>query len=177
VEPEEVVQYETIEATDGIKSYRILQTACVCSIDEQKWLQIFVKERNTNNSNRSNKGIQDIYHEQWLYNAAFSPIWFDRIKAYKGYIDYEHFTVYFTDAELEEEFYLRYGYEPDEQPLFVKVRANIIEEVEVLDAGIREKSIKDFYIKYRNTGFIDIDEDELDALGAEPIKYAAACNS
>lgn len=188
VEPEEVVQYETIEAIDGIKSYRILQTACVCSIDEQKWLQIFVKERNTNknlnnnksnrsNSKGNNKPIQDIYHEQWLYNAAFSPIWFDRIKAYKGYIDYEHFTVCFTDAELEEEFYLRYGYEPDEQPLFVKVRANIIEEVEVLDAGIREKSIKDFYIKYRNTGFIDIDEDELDALGAEPIKYAVACNS
>jgi hypothetical protein len=83
--------------------------------------------------------------------------------------------------ELEEEFYLRYGYEPDEQPLFVKVRANIVEDIKEEEeekeeeTKIREKSIKDFYIKYKNTGFIDIDEDELEALGAEPIKYSVAC--
>lgn len=172
VDPEEVVQYETIEATDGIKSYRILQSACVCSIDEEKWLKIFVNERNQNNNRNQNKSIEQIYNEQWLYNAAFSPIWFDRIKAYKGYIDYEHGNVCFTTPELEEEFYLRYGYEPDEQPLFVKRRANIVKDIEKeTETNTREKSIKDFYLKYRNTGFIDIDEDELDALGVEPIKF------
>jgi hypothetical protein len=168
--PEEVVQYETIIATNGIKAYRILRNACVCSIDEHKWLQLFALERN-NVGSKSGK-VKDvinknIHNENWLYHASFSPIWFDRIKLHKGYIDYVNCVVHFTDSELEEAFYSIYDYEPDEQPLFVKIRTKMIEDSQ----EERRKTWKQFYEKYRNTGFIEIDCDELDALDEEPIKY------
>jgi len=163
VSPEEVVQYETIIATNGIKPYRILRNACVCSIDEQKWLGLFALESN----NKSGKVRQYMYNEHWLYYASFSPIWFDRIKMYKGYVDYVKCVVCFTDPDLEEEFYNNYDYEPDEQPLFVKVRTNIV----INEKQEQRKTWQCFYEKYKNTGFIDIDSDELDALNDEPLKY------
>jgi hypothetical protein len=165
VSPEEVVQYETIVVTDGLKSYRILRNACVCSVDEQKWLRLFALERNNNN----------IFNDKWLYNASFSPIWFDRIKMYKGYVDYVKCVVCFTDPELEEAFYNNYDYEPDEQPLFVKIRTKMVEdqneEQEQNEDQEERKTWQHFYEKYRKTGFIDIDCDELEALDEEPLKY------
>ena len=167
VSPEEVVQYETIFVTNGLKNYRILRNACVCSVDEQKWLRLFVLERNNNN----------IFNDKWLYNASFSPIWFDRIKMYKGYVDYVKCVVCFTDPELEEAFYNNYDYEPDEQPLFVKIRTKMVEEQEQNEKQEQNedqeerKSWQHFYEKYRKTGFIDIDCDELEALDEEPLKY------
>ena len=157
VEPEEVVQYETIEASDDLKSYRILRNGCICGIDDQKFLNLFSLER------RKIINLLVVYNENWLYHASFSPIWFDRIKMYKGYIDYEHQTVKFISDNWEEEFYSRYGYEPDEQPLSVKLKS-------ISDINC-EKNWIQFYEKYKKNGLIEIDEDELEELNAEPVVY------
>lgn len=171
--PEEVVQYETITinetSTPRLESYKILRHACICDIDEHHWMSLFRLERNKKDK-RTQKplSMREIYNDKWLYHASFSPIWFDRIKRYKGYVDYEKCVVNFTDIELEEEFYNNYGYEPDEQQLEVKIRAGI----EARDiTRHKPKTWIDFYEQYKNTGFIIMEIYELEAMNEEPITY------
>ena len=172
--PEEVVQYETITiretTTPRLESYKILRHACICDIDEHHWMSLFSLERNKKDK-RTQKplSLREIYNDKWLYHASFSPIWFDRIKEYKGYVDYKKCLVNFTDMELEEEFYNNYGYEPDEQQLEVKIRAGI--EAKDVTTTNKSKTWIDFYEQYRNTGFIIMEIDELEAMNEEPITY------
>ena len=157
VEPEDVVQYETIETSDDLKSYRILRNGCICSINDQKYINLFSLER------RKISNLLNVYNEEWLYHASFSPTWFDRIKMYKGYVDYEHKKVNFISDNWEEEFYSRYGYEPDEQPTSVKTKS--ISEINGDNTWIQ------FYEKYKENGLIHVDNDELEELNSEPIVY------
>ena len=60
------------------------------------------------------------YHNHWLYYASFSPIWKNRIEKYGGTICDEKKLVDFSDEDLEELFYSKFGYEPDEQPLEIQ---------------------------------------------------------
>jgi hypothetical protein len=70
----------------------------------------------------------DKYRMNWLYYAARSPIWLDRISEYGGVLDTEAKCVLFLDDDvaeddadsLEETFYLKWGLEPDEQPLEIQ---------------------------------------------------------
>jgi len=167
--PEDVVQYETITRTPALESYKILRHACICDIDEHDWMSLFRLERNKKDKKTQKPlSLREIYNDKWLYHASFSPIWFDRIKRYKGYVDYEKCVVNFTDIELEEEFYNNYGYEPDEQRLEVKIRAGI----EARDVTRHKpKTWIDFYEQYKNTGFIIMEIDELEAMNEEPITY------
>ena len=157
VEPEDVIQYETIETSCDLESYRILRNGCICGIDDQKYLNLFKLERHKVTD------LLEAYNEKWLYHASFSPTWFDRIKLYKGYVDYEHKAVKFISDDLDEDFYSRYGYEPDEQPLNVKSKS--ISNINCDNTWIK------FYEMYKNNGLIDVTNEELEEMDTEPIVY------
>jgi hypothetical protein len=168
VDPEEVVQYETIEAADNLKPYRILKQACICQIDQHSFQNLFQSFRNQKIKNGwTSRAVAEKYNDnwQWLYHAAFSPIWFNRIKAHRGYIDYQKNKVKFIDEDWEEAFYSKYNLEPDEQPLFVKENT--------LGKDVNLKSTwQQFFTTYKkNIGLIETDEDELEELNMEPLKY------
>lgn len=157
VKPEEVVQYETIETSEDIRPYKILRNGCICGINDNQFLNLFMLER------RNTKNLSETYNTKWLYHASFSPIWFERIQMYKGYVNYEKQQVKFVSDYWEEEFHNRYNYEPDEQPLIVKMKP-----ISDLDC---EASWNQFYEKYKKNGLIDVDEEELEELTSEPIMY------
>jgi len=176
VDPEEVVQYETIEAVDNLKPYRILAQACVCKIGSQPFLNLFQGFRNQavdtsikeKDRGWSCRAVTEKYNslDKWLYHAAFSPVWFSRIKSCKGYIDYVNQEVKFVDDDWEEAFYNKYGYEPDEQSLQTKENALNLTKDENTNCW------QDFFAKYKKDGLIDALDEEQDALNEEPMKYA-----
>lgn len=172
VDPEDVVQYETIEASENLKPYHILKQACVCQIDQHSFQNLFQSFRNQNIKNGlkekyddwSSRSILEKYSDNWLYHAAFSPIWFDRIKSCQGYINYQKNEVKFINEDCEEKFHSKHNLEPDEQPLFVKENA--------LGKNINlKRTWHQFFATYKNGGLIDTDEDELEELNSEPLKY------
>ena len=178
VDPEEVVQYETIEADDTLRPYKILAQACICKI-QNNWVNLFQGFRNTTHSTHkvidkekydgwTIDAVLEKYNSlnKWIYHASFSPMWFSRIRSCKGYIDYENQEVKFVSEEWEEEFHSKYNLEPDEQPLFVK--ENALKQIKDDNA----RSWQQFFAKYKKNGMIDALDEELDALNEEPIKYS-----
>jgi hypothetical protein len=61
-----------------------------------------------------------IYHSCWLVCASYSPIWAKRIAIHGGTVQGN--KVVFKNEVLEESFYTKYGYEPDEQSMEVQYR-------------------------------------------------------
>ena len=156
ISPEEIVQYETIDANNDLRAYRILQTACICGIDDLKHLSLFKLERD-----KLNKSLTDLYNDKWLYQASFSPLWFDRIKRHRGYVDYTKQTVEFVDEDLQQSFFTKYGYEPDEQPINIKEKSIMaIEKV---------NNWTSFYNTYNQNNLFKMDEDELEELNEDKI--------
>ena len=161
VEPESIIQYETIDATSSIiKHYKVLDIARICGIDDLKHLSLFRLERDTIKG--EDKQLKDIYFGNWLYHAAFSPVWFNRIKQYRGYVDYIKMTVEFVDEDVMQMFYLKYGYEPDEQSQHTTDKCLKIND------GINWKT---FYEKFKGNGLFLIDEDEIEELNNDKIRY------
>jgi hypothetical protein len=151
---ESLEQYKTITVTPV---YRTLATACKHGIDDDKMLSLFKLAR-TKETNLTEK-----YNTNWLYPASFSPGWFERIQKCKGYIDYMHQTVKFVTEEAEEEFYQKYGYEPDEQPLATKEKA--IGPIEKINTWAS------FYNKYKRNNLLNVLEEELEEFDATPLVY------
>jgi len=60
--------------------------------------------------------------DHWLFYASKIPLWEHRILQYKGTIDKETRQVIFENDDLMEEFFEKYGYEPDEQPIEIQRR-------------------------------------------------------
>jgi hypothetical protein len=60
--------------------------------------------------------------DNWLFYASRNPLWENRIVKHKGTINTEFKTVVFETHDLAEEFYAKYGYEPDEQSIEVQRR-------------------------------------------------------
>jgi hypothetical protein len=170
VDPEEVVQYETIEASDKIKSYRILRHGCTRKI-ENSWANLFEGFRNQIHNFKEKEKYNDWtirstiekYSDNWLYHAAFSPAWFARIRLCKGYIDYVKQEVRFISDGWEDIFNNRFNLDPDEQPLFVKDNA--------LKQSEDKKTWQQFFAKYKRDGLINALDEELDELNEEPLKY------
>jgi hypothetical protein len=156
ISPEEIVQYETIDATDELRAYRILKTACICGIDDLKHLSLFKLERD-----KLNEPLINIYNDKWLYQASFSPLWFDRIKSHRGYIDYINQKVEFVDEELQQSFFAKYGYETDEQPINVKEKSIMVIE--------KVNNWTSFYNTYNQNNLFKMDEDELEELNEDRI--------
>jgi hypothetical protein len=169
VDPEEVVQYETIEASVFLKPYRVLPQACSQKI-QHDWANLFQRFRNQPSEKEkynewTNRAAVEKYSDNWLYHAAFSPEWFSRIKSCKGYVDYQNQQVKFVNEDWEEAFYSKYGYDPDEQPLFVK------ENALKLTKSDNARTWQQFFAKYKKDGMINALDEELDALNEEPLKY------
>jgi len=171
VDPEEVVQYETIEATSLLKPYRILAQACSRKIqhDFAKLFQGFRNQPSPLEKEKYNewttRAAVEKYSDNWLYHAAFSPEWFARIMSCKGYVDYQNQQVKFVSEEWEDAFYNKFNYDPDEQPLFVK------ENALKLIKSDNTSTWQQFFAKYKRCGLIDALTTELDALNEEPLKY------
>lgn len=102
------------------------------------------------------KVFKEILTNKWLYHASFSPLWFERIQAHKGYVDYANRNVCFVDEVLEEEFHQHYDYEPDEQPLntFAKHEEELHENLENMNLNPRW-----FYEKYNANGIVSLEDD------------------
>jgi hypothetical protein len=118
VNPEEIVVYETInvDIEKKLSGYKILPLACMFKIDEDNYLSLFKLKRD-------DCDLLANYRDNWLYYASFSPLWNKRIQMCNGFIDDENKTVEFKDENMEELFYDKYNYEPDEQTLDVQYKS------------------------------------------------------
>lgn len=96
-------------------AYNVLKNVCI-PIDPHHYLAIF-------GTPRTNIPMyMKIYHTCWLVCGAYSPIWAKRIASHGGVVDREKNTVTFKTEEMEEAFYEKYGYEPEEQSIEVQHR-------------------------------------------------------
>ena len=112
--PEESIQsemnkYKNMEIEQILKKYQILKKARIYTINPEI-NDVFKLKRN-----QSKIDIKTAFLENWLYHASFSPLWKSRIHKYNGSISKDKREIIFEKEEDEEEFYLKYGYEPDEQ--------------------------------------------------------------
>ena len=157
VDPEDIIQYETIEAT-SIRHYKVLNVARICGIDDLKHLSLFRLERETL------KGImlKDLYFNNWLYHASFSPVWFNRIKKYRGYVDYTKMSVEFVNEDMMQLFYDKYGYEPDEQS------QNTTDKCLKHNDGINWTA---FHNNFKTNSLFLIDEEFIEELNNDKIRY------
>ena len=113
VEPCEIVVYETCNDPE-IKAYRVLSKVCLFGINDNNQLHLFPLARTLVTN------LKELYHNEWLFYASFSPIWLSRIQQYGGSCDYEKKQVIFQNEDQEERFYDKYNYEPDEQSMELK---------------------------------------------------------
>ena len=104
-----------------------------------------------------------MYLNNWEYHASFSPIWFERYKQFGGFIDYTKHRLVFKDDDKMEEFYTKYGYEPDEQP--VSVQEKSIMEIKCV------RNWKWFNNTYLLNGLFKINDDELNEFDIAGISY------
>ena len=156
VEPEDIVQYETISS---LKHYKVLEKACICGIYDLKHLSLF-------KLNRQNYTIKDEYWYKWEYHASFSPIWSQRIRQFGGYPDYSKQTIIFKeepDDDLMQEFYNLYGLEPDEQSIITQSKN--IQSIE------KVHNWKWFNDKYRKNGLFEVYDEELEEFDAYGLNY------
>ena len=157
VNDEDIVLYETIEVDlshckeakrEKLVARKILKNAYLYAIDSSKWLNLFKLKRDK-------LDIRDAYYYNWLYYAAQSPLWESRIEAYNGVVDNENKTVEFEDEDDLQEFYKKYGYEPDEQQ--ISIQNNCLEITQDKD-----RTWTNFYNKYKGTGILVVEDEYLD---------------
>lgn len=142
----ETILYETLDhCKDGIKNYRILQSACKLGVNDEKHLGLFHIGRHKLPYNT----LQSIYNGLWEYYASWCPFWDERIKSCHGKYDHITKTVIFDDDDLFDTFHDNYDYEPDEQPLFVKNKS-----IMPVDDSVPWNK---FYEKYKNQSLFNAD--------------------
>ena len=167
VVPEDIIQYETIEVST-VKHYKVLNVARICGIDDLKHLSLFRLERDTliikdkKDIKEDTNILKDMYFNNWLYHASFSPVWLDRIRKYRGYVDYTKICVEFVDEDLMQLFYLKYGYEPDEQS------QNTTDKCLKLNDGINWQT---FHDKFKANSLFIVDGELLEELNNDKIRY------
>ena len=114
VEETDVEPYATLRLKQPRK---ILPSVGLRDIDEQKCIGgLFQLTRDT-------ADIVSAYRDDWLYAASFSPLWKARITGNNGQINEEVKEVTFKDDESLEQFYEKYGLEPDEQCLEIQQKS------------------------------------------------------
>ena len=94
-------------------AYNVLKTVCR-PIDPHHYLFLFGSPRTKIPS------YMQMYHSCWLVCASYSPLWAKRIAVHGGTV--VNSKVVFKNEVLEETFYSKYGYEPDEQSMEVQYR-------------------------------------------------------
>ena len=83
-----------------------------------------------------------MYRQDWLYYASFSPIWEERIGQFNGTVDHEKKIVCFENDNIEDAFYEKYYYDPDEQPCHVQFKS-------IGTGAEKQWTWTDFYEKYK----------------------------
>jgi hypothetical protein len=159
VEPEDVIIYETIHVelkkdeqfgTPILPAYKILSLATFYYIDKYNYLSLFHLKRDKTN-------IRNMYYNNWLYCASFSPLWKERIIKHNGHIDETNKKVLFSEKENsddnEQEFYNEYGYEPDEQK--IEIQNKTIQEIR------KERTWISFYKEHKKNAIIELDDEIL----------------
>jgi hypothetical protein len=81
------------------------------------------------------------FEHHWLYFAAKSPVWLYRIRDFGGSINEDTKEVDFPNDDFHDEFYDRWGIEPDEQPLDLKDKC-------IGNCQVQQLSMKEFCDKY-----------------------------
>jgi hypothetical protein len=130
----DIEKYKTIIVNEPGKAWKILPQVCKYGIypEIRTLFQI------------TNIDFRKEYCENWLFYAARSPIWCERIMSCGGFVmDNEKVNV--ADEDKAEEFYQLYNYEPDEQP-------QEIQEKSIGNYDVAQLSIEDFIAKYVNGG-------------------------
>jgi hypothetical protein len=156
VTKDEIFKYKTLNTEKG---YKILETACICGINDFQYLSLFKLKRNKYN-------LKEKYRLNWLYHASFSPIWSQRIHSFGGYPDYIKQSVIFKenpDDSIMQQFYKLYGYEPDEQ-------SKETQEKSIIEV-IKTKNWSSFFEKFRKNGLVEIYEEELEELDEEGLAF------
>lgn len=147
----EDVEHLTNEAYSNIKAWKVLRHARI----PNKTTQCFQFLARGQKYILNEKVFKEILSNKWLYHASFSPLWFERIQQYRGYVDYANRNVYFVDEVLEEEFHQHYDYEPDEQPLGIFTHEEeVCESFENMTLNPRW-----FYEKYNVHGIVPLEDD------------------
>ena len=106
------------------------------------------------NESTTNENLM-IYRQQWITQSyQTTPIWRDRIQKFSGSVHEEQLV--WENEYLEEEFYERYYYDTDEQPLEIQRRNLPIFE--------KRMSLLDFQKKFKGNGIYEPCEEILEAL-------------
>jgi hypothetical protein len=129
-----------------------------------------LKEINYNSNNYesyfTNQNVDfDIYYQNWLYYASYSPFWNDKIVNYGGNVNHTKKNVEFNEIEEEimQEFYSLYGLEPDNQPNeIITYRFNNNPQI---------SNWLTFNIKYNKERMFEIYTEELEEMNNENIVY------
>jgi hypothetical protein len=156
VENKDIKPFETIysDYDSSFYPYKILPLVYLHGIDEDNYLSLFKLQRNSFNLN-------DAYFRQWEYYAAYSPVWYDRIKKYKGTINHELKSIEFPDDDFFEEFYDSYNYETDEQK--PETTNKSIKNI------VKERTWAQFYKQHKTNGLFVPDTEFLDEI--DEIEY------
>lgn len=95
-----------------IKPCQILPLTVTISTNESKWFSSCPLNRKSIPQEK----MREMYHDEWLYHASFSPVWRERIQERNGRIVHETKKVEFNEENDDfDNFYNSFGYEPDEQ--------------------------------------------------------------
>ena len=118
LKPEDIDVYK--QDYSNIKLYQVLQHARKYPINKgfDKIFKVFVPENENN-----------VYFDNWTYYASYSPIWASRMIEYGAMIDLENKKIVFKNEDLEEEFYNKWNYAPDEQPLTTHEQAMRLKKI------------------------------------------------
>jgi hypothetical protein len=118
---EEVETYQTKEIIPAYKTLRQVTNYPISYSFLPSFLSL----------NHVKKDIVNAYRENWLYYASFSPIWKERIEEYDGIRKELEKKITFLNEDLEEAFFEKYNFEPDEQSLNIQQRC--IGEMDLMD--------------------------------------------
>lgn len=132
---DDIKQYDTISPIQGELPRFTLGKVCRFST-RKEYNNIF----GTGHTDVLQKDILDASTMKWDYYASFSPVWKERIEDHNGRIDDVAKRVIFDDDDDQEEFYDRYGYEPDEQSL--DLLSKITHVNPVVQMSLREFCVK-----------------------------------
>jgi hypothetical protein len=151
VEEKDIIPFETIYSNyeSSFYPYKILPKVYSYGIDEDNYLSLFKLKRNSINLN-------DAYFRHWEYYAAYSPVWYDRVKKYRGTINHELKKIEFPNDDFFEEFYDSYNYETDEQK--PETTNKSIKNI------VKERTWTQFYKEHKANGLFVPDAEFLEEL-------------
>jgi hypothetical protein len=119
--------YKTVAVGD-LRNWEVLTVVCSRSTykDSEKLIQSndcdsdYLTQILTHRYSREE--LTRMFRYEWEYYSYFTPIWKKRFEHYSAVLNLTNKKVEFPSENIEEMFYQKYGYEPDEQPIHVLSR-------------------------------------------------------